>query len=139
MAGRKALIRNDFTMTADAALGSYLNYPVTVQGAAADAGVELCNAATDIPIGVIVGFADAGAASDQLRIAGVGDVVPVKCTNTVTRGARVKVDTTGYGILDTATSGGAGLVGILGIALESGSADDLVLVLIAPGTNYYAA
>ena len=139
MAGSKEVRNNDLTFTAGEDLSGALNLVVTIDGASADNTVLIADALGEVPVGVLVDWLDDGTSGDTVTVAGPGSIVKVKCGGTVTRGKRVKVDTGDEGKIINSAGGSAALFGILGTALETGADGDLVLVLINPGTDYYAS
>ena len=139
MAGAKEHLFNVFTVTAGEDCSSAMNFAVEVSGGGADNTVAIWDTNTEVPVGVIIAFGNAGASGDILTLAGPGSIVKVKCGGTVTRGLRVKLDTGTQGTIINSVGGSAALFGILGTALETGADGDLVLVQITPSTNYYAS
>lgn len=128
VAGGGGIIRNDFPAEAGESLADKEYHALTV--ADGDREVELADATSEVLVGVLVSMASTGAVGEQVRVAGPGDICPVKCGGTVTRGTRVMIDAADEGKILNAT----GTVQVLGTALESGSDGDLVLVQINPSS-----
>lgn len=91
----------------------------------------LVTAATDLPIGVIRRGGASGALSD---IALAGEIVPVKLSGNVTKGAHLQIAADGTFV----TNAGSGARVLAAIALETGVSGDQVDALIITPIIYSA-
>jgi hypothetical protein len=108
--------------TAPAAYGSYQNYIVRLGTTAGT--IYLASASTQHPIGVLVNDPASGGVAE---VATLG-VCSVMSENSVAIGDYVASSTTGRA--KTTTDGADGT---LGIAMDTGSAGELIRVLVIPG------
>jgi len=115
------------TFTDEADLTAKKGYVVKI--GAADNGVILADDNDEPYVGIVDSVPLAAAGSVGIQSHGIGRVV---CGGTVTRGTLVQADAAGK-IIDFVP--GAGTEYYLGLALESGAANEVVRVNLTPGVH----
>lgn len=111
--------------TAEGAIGANL----IVKVGAADTGVLVAAAESDLLLGVSPNFDTASGEPCDINVMGIADV---KLGGTVARGQLITADSAGKGVLSAPLAGDNS--NILGKALASGVSGDIISVLITHGT-----